>query len=179
MDELTKYTATALALGFTAAVPFNCSIMECKPEIRALCTPQKCQNYGKSWVCPPGCGDLEMCAEQISRFKRGILLQSKSILEDSSDHELMVQLVERHNQRLEEFCAFIRSEHSDVLLLSTGGCGLCECCTYPDASCRKPEERKGSLSAFGIDVGELCKRAGLDYTFVSGTLILVGCVLID
>lgn len=45
-----------------------------------------------------------------------------------------------------------------------GECALCESCSYPEP-CRKPNMKMESLSAFGINVGELCKEAGIVYSF--------------
>jgi predicted metal-binding protein len=64
----------------------------------------------------------------------------------------------------------------DILPLTSGGCVFCDNCTYP-APCLKPDLRMNSLSAFGIDAGKLCEKAGLEYSFRSDRVYFVALVL--
>lgn len=178
MADLNAYVSQALALGFTAAAPFDVSRLVCRPEVRRLCDPEKCTSYGKSWICPPGCGELPNCAARLAAYRSGLLVQSRYDKVDTSDAVLMKKLAAEHNRRLLRLRACIAEQYPDVFWLSTGGCELCGKCTYPDSPCCRPALVRGSLSAFGIDVGELCSSAGMAFSFTPGILRYVGCVLV-
>ena len=178
MDDLKEYVSSALKLGFTAAAPFDASQLVCRPEIRTLCAPDKCTDYGKNWICPPGCGELPECAARLAKYRCGLLVQSKYEHIDTNDFPLMKKIAVEHNRRLRLIKDEIAKKYPNAYLLSTGGCELCETCTYPDAPCRKPEFLRGALSGYGIDVADLCAAAGLEYAFTPGTLRYMACVLV-
>lgn len=178
MDDLNEYVRTALQLGFTAAAPFDVSRLACRPDIRALCAPGKCTSYGTNWICPPGCGDLPDCAARLAKYRFGLLVQSRTEKTDTSDFPLMKKLAACHNQRLLRLKEIIAGKYPGAFLLSTGGCELCETCAYPDKPCRKPALLRGALSAYGINVGDLCASAGMAFSFTPGILCYVACVLV-
>lgn len=178
MDGLNEYVHIALQLGFTAAAPFDASRLVCRPDIRTFCAPDKCTSYGTNWICPPGCGDLPDCAAWLAKYRFGLLVQSKYEKINTNDFPLMKKLAARHNQRLLRLKEIIAEKYSDAFLLSTGGCELCEKCTYPSEPCRKPAFLHGSLSAYGIDVGDLCTSAGIEFSFTPGILRYVACILV-
>jgi len=90
----------ALSAGFTKAVWLNGLKLESEYRLRAYCNPEGCANHGKNWVCPPGCGSIEECAEKVSRFDSGILLQSVSELSPPVAKEKYKALNLEHNLRL-------------------------------------------------------------------------------
>ena len=164
----------ALVVGFTNAVWIDSLKLECEARLREYCNPKGCPNHGNNWVCPPGCGSLEECAEKASRFDKGILLQSVSDISPmAADHR---RLNREHNLRLREFientCAGM-----EILALTSGGCIFCEACAYPDP-CAKPDVRMNSLSAYGIDVGKLCEMAGVEYSFRPDRVYFVALVMV-
>ncbi|MCL2826485.1 MAG: DUF2284 domain-containing protein [Eggerthellaceae bacterium] len=167
----------AYELGFSQAVYLSGLSLECKPEIRAYCNPQDCPNHGQNWVCPPGCGPLEACAEKAREFSEGILLQSVSLLDPPVELEHYKALNEEHNLCFKEFIESVKPGFAKVLPLTSGGCVFCEECCYPDP-CIKPEVKMESLSAFGIDVGNLCELAGLDFSFRADKVFFVALLLV-
>jgi len=172
------YLKAAQELGFTAAAPVNGSAVVCRPEIRAQCTPKKCKNYAANWICPPGCGDLEQCEKIVSEYEKALLLQETHALPEETDLKHAAALAREHNQRAEKLIKIIRRKYPKAFLLTTGGCNLCETCTYPGEPCRYPQKQRGSLSAFGIDVSELCSKGGLAFSFEKGKVTFVSCILI-
>jgi len=113
----------ALSAGFTNAVLLDELKLECEAGLRDYCNPKGCPNHGSNWVCPPGCGTLEECAEKVSRFEDGILLQSVSKLSPAAKN--YSSLNRKHNLRLRDF---IEKNFGDVeiLALTSGGCIFCE-----------------------------------------------------
>jgi len=177
MDQWKEYAAAARKMGFTAAEPFSARQLSCRPEIRLLCAPDKCTSYGTNWICPPGCGELPACAARLARYERGLLIVSRYDRVDGKNFAALRRLAEEYNRRLLKLRDLVRADIPEALLLSTGGCDWCPECTYPSAPCRKPELLRGALSAYGIDVAELCASAGVEYAVVPDRLYYVSCIL--
>jgi len=173
---MNKLEDKALSAGFTKAVWLNGLKLECETRLRAYCNPEGCTNHGSNWVCPPGCGSIQECAEKVSRFDCGILLQSVSELNPPAAIEKYEELKLEHNFRLKEFIDTINDKCGNMLVLTSGGCVFCDTCAYP-APCIKPDIRMNSLSAYGIDVGKLCERAELEYSFRPDRIYYIALVL--
>jgi len=160
-----KYVGLALDLGFSYAVPIQDFALVCEPELRAYCNAEQCGNYGSTWVCPPGCGSITECQAHASKYRSGIVLQTVSSIPGfEKTAELHVLQVE-HNTRFLNLADMARRNGANILPLTTGGCLVCEFCTFPGVPCCEPERRMHSLSAYGINVGMLCERAELEYSF--------------
>ena len=171
MDDLVQ---KALDIGFTNAVRLDGLKLECEEQLRAYCNPEGCPNHGNNWVCPPGCGSLSECQLKVRAFDSGVLLQSISeIDEQSPDYKGPNR---EHNLRLRRLLEEYEVTDMEVLALTSGGCVFCETCAYPEP-CIKPDVRMNSLSAFGIDVGKLCKMANLDYSFRPDRVYYIALVL--
>ena len=165
----------ALEAGFTKAAWLEELKLTCEPRLRAYCSPEGCPNHGNNWVCPPGCGTLESCAEKVGKFRRGLLLQSLTELDPmNKDYK---ELNRRHNFRLRALIESPEMAGIVILALTTGGCVFCKTCSYP-YPCVKPGLRMNSLSAFGIDVGKLCEKAGWEYSFRQDRAYFIALVLI-
>jgi len=172
-----RYIEAALAAGFTEAGETGAEAAQGSEKIRAWCAPEKCGNYGKNWVCPPGCGSLEECRKTAAGYRKALVVMSRFDDVDTGDAAAMRDLAALHSRRTGIFLDRLRLDHPETYLLTTGGCDLCEACTWPDEPCRHPDKKRGSLSAFGIDVTKLCESAGVEYTFSPGTLRLISCLL--
>ncbi len=171
------YIEAAKKLGFASAAVIGTDAIVCEESIRALCAPDKCANYGSSWVCPPGCGSIENCRGTVAEYHNAILLQGVWENIDFTNGEEMHNVAVKHNDMAMKLFKQIREEQGSAYLLTTGGCGLCERCTFPDAPCRIPDKNRGSLSAFGINVGKLCEVAEMEYSFTHGVMRMVACIL--
>jgi Zn-finger protein/predicted metal-binding protein len=175
--DMNDYLKKAKEFGFTQAVEMQDLFIECKPELRAYCNPRQCPNHEQNWVCPPGCGTLEECAKKVRGFNRGILLQSVSKLTPPVSPETYRELNRAHNLRFKKFIEFVKQDSVGILPLTSGGCVFCEQCGYP-APCIKPGVKMESLSAFGIDVGELCRIADVEYSFREDMVYYTALLLI-
>jgi len=167
----------ALSIGFDDATWLDGLELQCEARLRKYCNPEGCPNHGNNWVCPPGCGSLEECAERASKFDQGILLQSVTKLRPNPTDEDYKILNREHNLRLQSFLEGYSSEFADILVLTSGGCVFCDTCAFPKP-CLKPTIRMNSLSAYGIDVGKLCEAAEFEYAFTPDKLYLVALVLV-
>ena len=165
--------------GFTHVGELNIVALEFMPEVRDMCSADRCHKYGRSWTCPPGCGTLEEAAANAAHYHRGVLLQTTAQLEDDFDIEGMQQAEVDQKKSFAAFVEQLREEYPDCLPMATGGCTLCAQCTYPDAPCRFPKKAIPSMEAYGLLVSKVCEKSGLPYYYGPQTLTYTSCVLID
>lgn len=141
----------------TSAIPFS-------EEVVNMCKANRCGKYGTCWTCPPGVGTLSELEEKICSFKYAAVFTCKYDLEDSFDFEGMLKGQKKTKEVLTSVLADIRADSLCVMALGCEGCGLCEKCTYPDSPCRFPEKAVPSVEACGINVVELAKKTGINYS---------------
>lgn len=161
---------------FDEAATLAVERLEPRAEVREMCAADRCGAYGKNWACPPACGTLEECAARISRYKRGVIVQSVGELEDSFDADGMEELLRRHAERLERLAGDMRAEFGDVLPLGTGGCRVCGECAHPEP-CRCPGRAITSMEACGLVVNQVCTDSGLTYNKGPNKMAYTACVL--
>ena len=148
-------------------------------SFRTLCEQNSCGVYGKCWVCPPACGEIEALMARVRSYPGGILYQTVGRLEDSFDIEGMIAARRTHealSRKIEE--ALWEEFGPGRLHLSVGGCTLCEKCTYPEGlPCRFPEKALLSLEACGVDVYQTTKDTPLKYINGQNTVTYFGLIL--
>ena len=52
-------------IGFFKIEELDTGKIKLLPEVRQMCSTDKCHMYGRNWSCPPACGTLEECGEDI------------------------------------------------------------------------------------------------------------------
>ena len=139
----------ALDAGFTAAAPLDVATIKLYPEVREMCASDRCRAYDRNWTCPPACGSLDECAEKISKYVRGIIVQTVFEIEDDFDFEGMQEAANSHNITFYSFHSRLAGIFPEVLALGAGGCSRCRTCTYPDLPCRFPNLALSSMEAYG------------------------------
>ena len=172
-----KWIKLALEMGFTEAAPLDPAALRPLESVRAYCAEEKCGYYGKSWACPPACGSLEDCAARMHAFPKGVLLVTQAHREDESSFDEIIAVSRRHKTRHYAFAEKMQAALPRVLALGSGGCSLCETCTYPDAPCRQPDKRVSSLEAYGILVNDICTKNGMKYYHGPNTITYPACYL--
>ncbi len=171
-----KWIEVALQLGFSEAAALDVTTLLPRPEVREMCSADKCRAYGKNWTCPPYCGTLSECGERMSRYANGILLQTVGTLTKRIDTAAYRAAEQRHLELFREFSALVRAEHPDALCLGAGGCRICEVCAYPEP-CRFPEKALSSMEAYGLFVTQVCRDNGVLYHHGEKTITYTACVL--
>ena len=164
--------------GFSAWADLDVSTIELKPEVRDMCAVNSCGQYGRRWSCPPGCGTLEECAQQLKGFSRGILVQTFGDIEDGFDFEAMMEIEADHKAHVARMHEALRASGSRILALGAGCCTICAQCTYPDEPCRFPEKMLSSMEAYGMVVLEVCKANGLTYYYGPDKMAYTSCFLL-
>lgn len=177
MSDCGTLIKEALEQGFSFACELNVGTLEFMPEVRAMCAADRCQSYGRSWNCPPGCGTVEEAAQRASAFKQGILVQTIGQLEDDFDWEGIEAAHQTHRVNFEAFTAKLRGRFSDLMPMGVGACSICEECTYPDAPCRYPERAVPPMEAYGLFVSKVCTLSGAKYNNGPQTITFTSCYL--
>ena len=165
-------------IGFFKIEEMDTGKIKLLPEVRQMCSTDKCHMYGRNWSCPPACGTLEECGEDISGYTRGIIVQTKGELEDEFDGEGMMETEASHKNYFSEFEKKLRKIYPDMLAIGAGCCTKCKVCTYPDAPCRFPGEAFSSMEAYGMLVMQVCQANHLDYYYGSGKIAYTSCYLL-
>jgi len=179
MKNIEHIKKRALEVGFTVSANLDCTTIKPMKEVRKMCSSNKCNKYGKNWACPPGCGTLEECTENINNYKYGIIVQTVGELEDSFDYESMMEIQEKHNQMFKNITKELREEYPNLTALGAGCCLQCGECTYPNSACRFPQKAISSMEAYGMLVSQVCSDNNIPYYYGTGTLAYTGCFLIE
>lgn len=148
-------------------------------SFRDLCASNVCGMYGKCYMCPPDVGDINELMANIAKYDHALVYQTVNALEDSFDFEAMTAAKKRMYLLSQSIRGiFYGFNLHDVLHLGAGGCGVCDICAKRiNAPCRAPELAIPSLEAYGINVSELAKTAGMKYTNGQNTVTYFGAVL--
>jgi len=144
-----------------------------------MCAADRCQAYGRSWSCPPGCGSLERFRRLIATYSSGLLVQTTGDLDDPYDYETMVALGKLQKERLQGFRAVLRDRYPRLVPLGNGACTICDKCTYPEAPCRHPELAVVSMEAAGLVVTDVCRANDFGYYYGPNTMTYTGCYLLE
>lgn len=174
-DEL---YAIAKECGFDAVGPLDPKKLQFLPEVRDMCAADKCQNYNRSWSCPPACGTLEENKERCQQYSCGILVQTIARMEDEYDIETMANAPKINSENFRKLTDRFYEMGLDMLPMGAGGCTRCEKCTYPDAPCRFPEKLHPSMEASGLLVSQVCIDNDMPYYYGPNTIAYTGCILL-
>ena len=146
-------------------------------EVRKMCEINSCRQYGRTWMCPPGVGEIAAWKERMFGFKHAFLFSYVGTLEDSFDYESMVRIKAEFGQIIVKIRRLMEEANAQFLIFGAGGCQLCEQCTYPDAPCRRPEEATPSVEACGLFIAEMAEPCGLNYINGPNTVTYFGLVM--
>lgn len=177
MEDYALIEKIACDEGFEYFGRMNTSALTFRPEVREMCASNRCNHYGKTWVCPPACGDLKTISEKAEKYRNGIIVQSVGTLEDDFDYETIEKVSKSHQQRFYSYIAKIKRILRDILPMSAGTCTICLSCTYPHAPCRFPDIAVPSMEAYGLIVSDICSASGINYYYGPKKISFTSCVL--
>lgn len=138
-------------------------------KVRYVCS-QECEMYGKSWSCPPAVGSVEECKKRCSEYQGAFVFTTIAEVEDMMDLKLMLNTRIEHEKITREIKTIFTEKCSSVLVLSTESCALCETCTYPENSCRFPDQMFPCVESYGILVTELAEKLGISFYYEGNTV---------
>ncbi len=173
--------AAALAEGAAKAEGIEQGRIVLSASFRDICATNACGKYGRCYMCPPDVGEIEELIAMVRRYPRAVVYQTISPLEDSFDHEGMVDASANHaqlSQRLQKKAEGILAP--GFLHLSCGGCRLCDPCLKQEGlPCRYPDQALPSVESYGIDVYNTVKDTSLKYINGQNTVTYFGMLLFD
>ena len=175
--ELDALLEEAKAAGFEVAAPLDVKTLKFLPEVREMCSADRCRSYDRSWSCPPACGTLEEISGRCRGYSRGMLVQSVGRREDEFDFESIARVEEEHKRRFNALVRRYAALGVDNLSMGAGACTICEKCTWPDAPCRFPELVHPSMEASGLFVSQVCRDNGVKYYYGPDSICFVACFL--
>ena len=148
---------------------------------REMCVANACGRYGKCYMCPPDVGEIEVLMAQVGEYDHALVYQTVTGLEDSFDFEGMIDAKKRTYPLAQSLRKVFADQNLTKLLhLGAGGCGVCEkCAKVTGEPCRFPEKALPSLEAYGVNVSELAKAAGMKYINGQDTVTYFGAVLFN
>lgn len=171
LQKILQLGAAHVGLVPVADIPFD-------PVFRTMCEQNACGMYGRSWMCPPHVGPIEDLISQAKTYETALVYQTIDTLEDSYDFEGMMRAGARMNRLTQEVRRLLPADADAYLLLGAGGCRICQrCAKQEDQPCRCPDKALASLEAYGVNVSELAKLAGMKYINGVNTVTYFGAVL--
>lgn len=166
-------------IGFTSSGELNMDALVFRPEVREMCNANACRSYGKVWSCPPAAGSLEAIAERVTKYHRGIIVQTTGKLRREIDMHRIFETGRIHKKYFDTLVRQVRMMFPGCLPMGAGACTVCSKCTYPDRPCRHPERMFISMEAYGLVVNDVCRMSGLEYNYGQMTTTYTSCILID
>ena len=174
-DELVR---EAREIGFSQAGELNLSALVFMPEVRDMCNPKQCPQFGKNWRCPPACGSIEQAAERAAQYSYGLIVQTIGKMEDDFDYECIQATSKKHKKDFFALVEKLKERYSDVLPMGAGACEICDACAYPDAPCRFPDKSISSMEAYGLWVSKVCELSSIPYNNGKATITYTSCYLL-
>ena len=174
-------TSLAASCGAYKAAVIPVTDVTTDKSFRTLCEKNVCGNYGKNWACPPDAGEINELIAELRSFEYIFVYQSVGTLEDSYDFEGMMEAAKNHAKLMAKIRDSVKTMPlSRYKNLGAGGCTVCETCARrTDEPCRHPDQAVVSLEAYGVNVSELAKAAGMKYINGQNTVTYFGAVLFD
>lgn len=144
-------------------------------QVRYICKTE-CPQYGRSWSCPPAVGTVEECRERCSHYTGGFIFTTIAEVNDIENMEETLSTRMEHEEITRKIRDLFYEQCTDVKVLSTESCAICEKCAYPDAPCRFPDKMFPCIESYGILVTELAEKYGI--SFMNGANVVTWFSLI-
>lgn len=173
VEKLSSLGASKVGVTPVAKVLFS-------TEFRAVCKRNDCGNWGKSYMCPPDCGDIDQLIDKLKDYETAVVYQTIWPLKDSYDVEGMAEGSEHHKKLTLAATKFLlENGFKEFVNLGTGGCHICKTCgKTTNEPCRHPDLAISAMSAHGINVSALAASAGMKYINGQNTVTYFGAVFL-
>lgn len=142
-----KWSYVARGMGFRDAVVLPADQVAIAPWVPLKCR-YGCGTYGRNRQCPPHAMPPEETRDLLKSYQHVLLVEGTP--PGRRFHDQLIGLERK---------AFLAGCHK-AFALGAGPCPVCETCPE-DGTCRQPEKARPSMEAFGIDVYETARRAGI------------------
>lgn len=161
--------------GFSAAALMEVDQVPLNGDFRQFCEQNACGYYNANYSCPPTCGTFEQMRDRLHAYKNALFLQSRWYLPDLSDKKSVTAVRKTHNEHMMVMAGVLNALGISTLICGSSSCLLCEqCADLSGEPCRNPNLAYSCLSAYCVDVFELCKTLGWDASYKDGYLTFYG-----
>ncbi len=147
-------------------------------DLRKYCAMNYCGFYGKNYACPPEVGEPEDVIKEAKSYKRALIFQTVTSLEDSYDFEGMEEASKSHTKIANLLNKEFKKQISNYLQLTVGACTVCKDCTIKEnLPCRFPDLAVSSLEAYCMNVSTLSGLCDMKYINGQNTVTYFGAFL--
>ncbi len=144
---------------------FDPGELEFSGRIRWICE-NECPQYGRSWACPPGVGQVEQCRGKCLSYKICLMIATITEVDDITDIAETLATRPNHEAVTNQVRDIFREEGIEPYILSTESCAACDRCAYLDGKpCRYPEKMHPCVESHGINVVPVMEKCGLEFQF--------------
>lgn len=163
-NHMEQFVKLAEESGFHYAVWIDSTELEFDASLRRYCEENLCGNYGQNYACPPDCGTTDEMEQRVRKYKKALVLQTITQVEDIMDGQETKSVKKKHNQITREFAAKMEETGGQGLMIMAGPCSLCAKCGIQEGiSCRFPDKIASCLSAYCINARKMAESSGLEY----------------
>lgn len=139
--------------------------LEFSDRIRWICQ-HECPMYGKSWACPPGVGEVDVCREKCQSYASCLMVGTITETENIASLEETLKTRPEHEAITNQVRDMLREQGIEPYILSTEACAECERCAILDGMpCRMPERMHPCVESHGINLIPTLEENGLDFQF--------------
>ena len=131
-------------------------------RVRVVCR-EECPRYNQTWACPPAVGEISECIARCRSYPEFLLISTITEVRDIADMEETLATRGPHEEITRQVRDLLLEECSEVRVLSTESCAICEKCAWPDGPCRHPDRMFPCVESHGILVTDLAEKQGLDF----------------
>ncbi len=137
-------------------------------RIRTVCETE-CPMYDRSWACPPAVGTVEECRERCLRFPRALMITTVTEVSDIANICETLDTRGPHEEITRQAAAMVKEQASEIMVLSTEACAVCEECAWPKGKCRHPERMFPCVESHGIIATDIAEKHGIE--FIGGNIV--------
>lgn len=149
-------------------------------NLRSYCEANYCGSYGKNYACPPSVGDVKEVIARAKNYKKALIFQTVTEIEDSYDIMGMQEAKLKHSKVAKTINQNIKNRYSNYLQLTAGECSVCPICAkVEEKPCRFPEQAISSLEAYCMNVSILSELCNMKYINGENTVTYFGAFLFN
>lgn len=149
-------------------------------NLRSYCEVNYCGKYGKNYACPPDVGDAKELIAKAKKYKKALVFQTVSQIENSFDFEGMKEAALKHSKIADKINEVIKKQYANYLQFTAGECSTCPVCAQVEHKpCRFPDKAISSLEAYCINVSTLATLCNMKYINRQNTVTYFGSFLFN
>ena len=146
-------------------------------RVRMVCASD-CEQYGRSWACPPGVGTVEKCREKCMSYERCLVIATITEVNDIGNLEETLATRSAHEKITDEIADIMRDLGAVPYVLSTESCAICERCAILDhAPCRHPDRMHPCVESQGINIIPILEKNGIAFQYGGNIVTWISLML--